>query len=185
MSLTSFRATSADDEWGRLMLAAQAGNEAAYRRLLGELTVWLRRYFVRRLPAADVDDAVQDTLLAVHRKRHTYDPDFPLSPWVGAIAKRKWVDQLRTLERQPTELLTDDMATPSHEAAVMSASILLALMNELKPAQFRVIELVKLQGYSLQDASRMTGQSLAAVKVNIHRGTARLKSLIMKNDHVE
>jgi len=175
----------AEDEWGRLMSAAQAGNGGAYRRLLADLTVWLGRYFARRLPAGEVDDAVQETLLAVHRNRHTYDPAYPLGPWLGAIAKRKWIDQLRALERRSAEMLTDTIATPDHEAAITSATVLSSLMSQLRPAQSQVILLVKVQGYSIQDASRETGQSVSAVKVNIHRGLGRLTNLVSKTNDVE
>lgn len=175
----------AEDEWGRLMQAAQDGNGGAYRRLLAELTVWLRRYFTRRLPLIVVDDAVQETLLAVHRKRHTYDPNHPLLPWLGAIAKRKWVDQLRTLERRSTDELTDIFATPDHESSITSASVLSSFMGALPPAQAQVIDLVKLQGFTIEDASRETGQSVSAVKVNVHRGIARLATLVLKTTDVE
>jgi RNA polymerase sigma-70 factor (ECF subfamily) len=166
------------------MVAAQDGNGGAYKRLLADLAVWLRRYFARRLPPAEIDDAVQETLLAVHRSRHTYDPRYPLSAWLSAIAKRKWVDQLRALERRSADMLTDTIATPDHEAAVIGASVLTSLLGELRPAQSRVIQLVKLEGYSLEEASVQTGQSVSAVKVNIHRGIARLRALIMKNADV-
>jgi len=177
--------TLAQDEWSRLMAAAQAGNGGAYRRLLGELTVWLRRYFLRRLPPTDVEDAIQETLLAVHRRRHTYDPRYPFLPWLAAIARRKWVDQLRALKRHSAAELPDDIAVGDHEAAVMSASVLTGLMSELRPAQALVIGLVKLRGYSIEEASRETGQSISAVKVNIHRGLARLTALIVKTPYVE
>lgn len=94
------------------MVAAQNGHGGAYRRLLGEMSEWLARYFQRRLPPGDVDDAIQETLLAVHRRRHTYDPQYPLGPWLAAIAKNKWVDQLRSLARRPVDELPDDMAEP-------------------------------------------------------------------------
>lgn len=170
---------------GLLMVAAQGGNGGAYRRLLTDLTGWLERYFGRRLPPAVVDDAVQETLLAVHRRRHTYDPAYPLTPWLGAIARRKWVDQLRSLKRRSADQLTDCVATPDHEIAITSASILASLLTQLRPAQSSVIRLVKLQGYSIDEASCETGQSVAAVKVNIHRGLARLTDLIMKTNDVE
>jgi RNA polymerase sigma factor (sigma-70 family) len=173
------------DGWARLMAAAQDGNGGAYRRLLGELTPWLHRYFLRRLPPADVDDAVQEALLAVHRRRHTYDPRHAFLPWLAAIAKHKWVDQLRAAERRRHDELPDDIAVPDHGAAVASASVLESLLGELRPAQSRVIALVKLQGCSIEEASRETGQSVSAVKVNIHRGIARLTALIMKNADVE
>jgi RNA polymerase sigma-70 factor (ECF subfamily) len=176
---------AAPDEWGGLMVAAQNGHGGAYRRLLSEISDWLHRYFQRRLPFGDVDDAVQETLLAVHRRRHTYDPKYPLGAWLAAIAKRKWIDQLRVLGRRPTEELSDDLSVGDHEAAVTSASVLASLLEELRPAQAQVIMLVKVQGYSIEDASRETGLSLSAVKMNIHRGLARLTAFIEKTHDVE
>lgn len=172
------------DDWSQLMVAAQGGNGGAYRRLLAELTIWLTRYFTRRLPPGEIDDAVQETLIALHRNRHNYIPSYPLSAWLSAIAKRKWIDQLRALERRAADELTDRISTSDHETAVVSASVLTSLMAELKPAQARVIYLVKLQGFSLEEASTQTGQSVAAVKVNIHRGIGRLRTLVMKNNDV-
>ena len=72
------------DAWGTLMATGQDGHGGAYHRLLGELASWLNRYFARRLPPGDVDDAVQETLLAVHRRRHTYDPRQPFGPWLAS-----------------------------------------------------------------------------------------------------
>jgi RNA polymerase sigma-70 factor (ECF subfamily) len=176
---------AAPDEWGRLMVAAQDGHGGAYRRLLGEISDWLHRYFQRRLPPGDIDDAIQETLLAVHRRRHTYDPQHPFGPWLAAIAKHKWVDQLRNLGRRPTEALSDEIAVDDHEVSVMSATVLASLLEELRPAQAQVIMLVKLQGYSIEETSRETGLSSAAVKMNIHRGLARLTAFIEKTHNVE
>jgi Sigma-70 region 2 len=119
-------APTAADDWGGLMAAAQNGNGGAYRRLLGEISVWLTRYFQRRLPPGEVDDAVQETLLAVHRRRHTYDPQYALGPWSAAIAKRKWIDQLRSLGRRPTEELSQDLSIPDHEMSLVSSSVAVA-----------------------------------------------------------
>jgi RNA polymerase sigma factor (sigma-70 family) len=179
------RASSpASDDWGSLMVAAQEGHGGAYRRLLAEISVWLTRYFQRRLPPADVDDAVQETLLAVHRRRHTYDPQYPLGPWLAAIAKRKWIDQLRSLGRRPTEELSVDLSIGDHEASVVSGSVLASLLEDLRPAQAQAILLVKVQGYSIEDASRETGLSASAIKMNIHRGLARLTAFIEKTPDV-
>jgi RNA polymerase sigma factor (sigma-70 family) len=176
---------AAPDQWGDLMAAAQAGNGGAYKRLLGEVVTWLNRYFSRRLPPADVDDAVQETVLAIHRRRHTYNSRHPLGPWVAAIARRKWIDQLRAARRLPAENVSDDVPVADHETAVTSASVLTSLLGELRPAQSHVIELVKLRGYSIKEASGETGQSVSAVKVNIHRGLARLTAMIANNPDVE
>ena len=97
--------------WDRLMAAAQVGDANAYRILLSELSAWLRRYFARRLPRAMTEDAVQDVLLAIHEKRHTYDPTRPFGPWLAAIARYKWIDRLRSLKadaaRQSVRLLRE------------------------------------------------------------------------------
>jgi RNA polymerase sigma factor (sigma-70 family) len=175
----------ADEDWSALMAAAQSGNAAAYRRLLGEVTPWLRRYYLRRLPGPMVDDAVQDTLLAVHEKRHTYDPARPFGPWLSAIARYKWIDRLRALKAAPLDALTEDIAVPSHEAASSDAYSLEKLMREIKPAQAEVIRLVKLQGFSIEEASARTGQTMALVKVNIHRGLGRLMAIAQRQSDVD
>lgn len=164
--------------WGALMASAQAGDAVAYRRLLGELGGWLHRYYARRLPHAMIDDAVQDTLLAIHQKRHTYDPARPFEPWLAAIARYKWIDRLRALRAAPTESLRDDIPLADHEDAVTSAWSLDRLLAELKPAQSAAIRLVKLQGLSIEEAAARTGQSMSLVKVNIHRGLGRLAAIV-------
>jgi RNA polymerase sigma factor (sigma-70 family) len=164
--------------WGALMAAGQRGEAAPYRRLLAELRPWLLRYFARRLPPSSVEDAVQDTLIAIHTKRHTWQPDRPFGPWLAGIARYKWIDRLRAASRHAADELPDTLSTPGHEAAVTSATALQGLMATLKPAQAEVIRLVKLDGLSIDDAAARTGQSPALVKVNIHRGLARLARLI-------
>lgn len=164
--------------WDALMAAAQGGDASAYNRLLSDVAVWLRRYYARRLPPAMIDDAIQDTLIAVHQKRHTYDPSRPFGAWLAAIARYKWIDTLRSLKAKPTEVLDDDIAVPGHEEAITSAGSLERLLTTLKPSQSQVIRLVKLQGFSIDEASRATGQSATLVKVNIHRGLKRLTSLL-------
>ena len=156
------------------MAAAQGGNAGVYHRLLVEVGAWLRRYYARRLPLAMVDDAVQDTLLAIHEKRHTYDPGRPFEPWLAAIARYKWIDRLRAMKATPTVSLPEELSVPGHENAVTSAWSLERLLLELKPGQADVIRLVKLQGLSIEEAAARTGQSVSLVKVNIHRGLGRL-----------
>jgi RNA polymerase sigma-70 factor (ECF subfamily) len=175
----------AEDEWGRLMAAGQTGDAAAYRRLLDELRVWLERFYGRRLPPALVDDAVQDTLIAIHEKRHTYDPARPFKPWLTAVARYKWIDRLRSMGRTRTEALDEDIAVADHGSAVVSATLLEQLMAQLKPAQSEVIRLVKLDGFSIEEASARTGQSGALVKVNIHRGLAKLAALVQRQSHAD
>ena len=175
----------AESDWGALMAAAQSGDAAPYHRLLVELGEWLRRYYGRRLPPAMVEDASQDALLAIHEKRHTYDPTRPFGPWLAAIARYKWIDRLRAMKSAPTEALTEDISVPDHGDAVTSAWLLERLLRELKPAQALVIRLVKLQGLSIEEAAAQTGQSASLVKVNIHRGLGRLGAMIQRQSDAE
>jgi hypothetical protein len=116
------RGSGADDRaWDAMMVAAQGGDASSYHRLLCEVTAWLRRYYARRLPPAMIDDVIQDTLIAIHEKRHTYDPTRPFGAWLAAIARYKWIDALRSLNAKPTEALNDDIPVPDHEEAITSA----------------------------------------------------------------
>ncbi len=160
------------------MAAAQTGQGGAYRRLLGELQPWLTRYYARRLPPSSVDDAVQEAMIAVHTKRATYDPERPFGPWVAAIARYKWIDRLRAMKRTAADELPETLAVGDHESAVTSATVLTALLGTLKPAQAAAIRLVKLDGLSIEEAAARTGQSPSLVKVNIHRGLARLTTTL-------
>jgi RNA polymerase sigma factor (sigma-70 family) len=164
--------------WDRLMAAAQVGDANAYRTLLAELALWLRRYYARRLPPAMTEDAVQDVLLAIHEKRHTYDPARPFGPWLAAIARYKWIDRLRSLKADAAEPLDENIGVPDHGDAVIAGSTFQQLLAELKPPQAEAIRLVKLEGYSVEEASRTTGQSVSLIKVNIHRGLKRLANII-------
>jgi RNA polymerase sigma-70 factor (ECF subfamily) len=171
-----------NDQWGELMVAGQQGHGGAYRRLLSEIDPWLHRYYARRLPEAMVDDAVQETLIAVHNKRHTFTPGRPFRPWLTAIARYKWIDRLRAMRREATDELDEDIGVEGHESRVTSAIVLEDLLGRLKPAQALAIRLVKLQGFSIEEAATVTGQSESLVKVNIHRGLGKLQAVVNAGD---
>lgn len=171
-----------------LWLRAQAGDEPAYREALMRIAARLRRFFARRLQALpdEVEDLVQETLLALHLHRGTYDPDMPVSAWVHAIARHKLVDLFRRRGRrealhEPLDDLAelDDMAglaTESHEAPARRD--LGVLLESLPAAQQQAIVLTKIEGLSMVEASQRTGVSVAALKVQVHRGLKRLAALV-------
>ncbi|MBX7494986.1 sigma-70 family RNA polymerase sigma factor [Qipengyuania sp. 6B39] len=164
-----------------LMRASQGGDKAAYRVLLSEVQLWLERYFRRRVAPAQLDDLVQEVLMAVHTKRATWDPDRPFLPWLAAIARYRWVDHLRKVYRHAEDELGDwDAAEDSDEEAVMARMSLERLFVHLPDKQSEVIELVKIEGLTIAEASERTGQSESLVKVNIHRGLKKLSALIEK-----
>ena len=160
-----------------------AGDNTAYQMFLMELSAHLRAFLRKRLSRLpdEVEDLVQESLLAVHNQRHTYDPDQPLSAWVQAIARYKLVDLLR--RRSAHELLTDpldeemDIFSTADADAAEARRDLNKLLAELPDQQRLPIIHTKLEGLSVMQAATLTGMSESAVKVGVHRG---LKALAAK-----
>jgi RNA polymerase sigma-70 factor (ECF subfamily) len=175
--------TVREDRLKESLVRGLAGDGAAYHRFLGELSGHLRAFLRRRLARLpdDVEDLVQETLLAVHNQRHTYDPAQPLTAWVHAIARYKLVDFLRRRSRRDllTEPLDDELEVLSSAVAdAAEARRDLARLLEALPERQRMpIVYVKVQGLSVVEAARLTGMSESAVKVAVHRG---LKALAAK-----
>jgi RNA polymerase sigma-70 factor (ECF subfamily) len=163
----------------RLAALAQRGDRQAYATLLATSRSWLLRYYRRKVCPEQIDDLVQETLLSVHRKLASYDPARPVIPWLAAIARYRFVDHLRIAYRDAAAALDDDTALAEDEEEAIVARVSLdRLFAALPEAQCRAIELVKLEGLSISEASASTGQSESLVKVNIHRGLKRLAALI-------
>lgn len=164
----------------RLLALSQQGDKAAYRALLQAARAWLERYFGRRMPPHQRDDLVQETLLSMHRKLATCDPARPFLPWLAAIARYRFVDQLRRQYHAAEVSIEDDLAGASDEPSMHARMSIERLLALLPAGQAAAIELVKIDGLSVADAARLTGQSESLVKINIHRGIRRLAALIEK-----
>ncbi|MEN9784059.1 MAG: hypothetical protein RJA24_1402 [Pseudomonadota bacterium] len=167
-----------------LLLRGLDGDAAAYHAFLGELSRHLRGFLrvrLARLPD-DVEDLVQETLLAVHNQRHTYDSAQPLTAWIHAIARYKLVDLLR--RRAGREQLNDplddelDVFAVSDHDADDARRDLGKLLQQLPDRQRLPIVHMKLEGLSVSETARATGMSEAAVKVGVHRGLKALAALI-------
>jgi RNA polymerase sigma-70 factor (ECF subfamily) len=167
-----------------LWLRAQAGDEAAYREALRRIAVRLRSYLRRRMQSLpdDLEDLVQETLLALHLQRGTYDTALPVSAWVLAIARHKLVDLWRRRGRQeslhdPIDDVDEGLLVRS-EPEAGAARDLSVLLAELSPAQRDAILLTKIEGLSVAEASARTGASESAIKVQVHRGLKKLAALV-------
>ncbi len=161
-----------------LMLAGLSGDAAAYRQLLASSANRLRQYFGRRLGAgaAEVEDLVQETLLAVHQKRDSYNRSLPFTAWLHAIARYKLIDHYRRQGVRQAVPVDDieDLASPDTIEPALAAYDIEGLMEKL-PEKHRVaIQLTKIEGYSVSEASAMSGQSESAIKVGVHRGMKNL-----------
>ena len=169
------------------LLAGLAGDAGAYHAFLQRLAGHLRAFFRRRLShwPQDVEDLVQETLLAVHNQRHTYQPGQPLTAWVHAIARYKLVDLLRA--RSSREALHDplddavELLAASDTEAHEARRDLGLLLEQLPDRQRIPIVEVKLQGRSVAEVAQSTGMSESAVKVGIHRGLKLLAARIRES----
>jgi RNA polymerase sigma-70 factor (ECF subfamily) len=189
--MVSERAAEQEQIWSGWMRAAQSGDRTAYTRLLSAVTPFVRS-LARRYggSGAEADDVVQEVLLTVHRVRHTWDPARPFSPWLAAIAARRSIDWLRRSSRiarheQSDEAAYETFADPAannETGAVHAAVEIEPLLASLPAKQLAALEALKLQGLSLKEAAAVSGQSVAALKVNMHRAVKTLQRLVGKSE---
>ena len=180
--------TTHEIELKALMLASLNGDAASHRALLDQLSSRLRAYYKGKLArmgrgAAEAEDLVQEAVLAIHFKRHTYDPADPLTPWVHAIARYKLIDFLRrTLALRADVPIEEADMVMAHDDNVSAESTYdVRRLVERLPKKMRCsIEAVKLDGLSIAEAAERCGLSEPGVKVNIHRGLKTLAGMIAR-----
>ncbi|WP_266183106.1 RNA polymerase sigma factor [Dyella humicola] len=168
------------------MAAAQDGDKRAYERVLASSVPLIRAAARRRGVAVDtLDDVVQETLLTVHRVRHTYDPSRSYDAWLSAIASRRAIDTLRSHGRRGRHELHDERAVEVHPgvddatAATerdQDARRLREAIATLPPGQREAIEQLGLKEHSLAEAAEHTGRQPGALKVNLHRALKALRT---------
>jgi RNA polymerase sigma-70 factor (ECF subfamily) len=165
-----------------LMIASLDGHARAYQALLRLSAERLRSYFRRRLAGreADVEDLVQETLIAIHRKQASYDTDLPFTAWLHGIARYRLIDFLRREYRQASLPLDDEFEAEDDGAvdSILAEMDVANLLARLSPKQADAIRLTRIEGLSVRDAAEASGQSEPSIKVNVHRGIGRLVAVI-------
>ena len=166
-----------------LMLRGLDGDAGAWRMLLTEMGGHLRAYFGRRLydGGADAEDLVQETLIAIHAKRATWDPSQPFTSWAWAVARYKLIDHLRRSGRRRHVPIDDAAADLFAEESVEEGAVrsdLKRVLSILPDRQRRLIEEVKLTGASVAEAAARHGFTETAAKVSIHRSMKRLSASV-------
>ena len=170
-----------EDEWTDLMRSANAGDSVAYHRLLKSVTPVLRAAARRGLARAgqavdQAEDIVQDILLAVHLKRHTWDVNAPFAPWLFAIARNKLIDALRRRGRRVFVNIDDFAETLADQpvAGTASPSEVAAHLKALPARQREVLQSIAVESASIRDTAMKFPMSEGAVRVALHRGLASL-----------
>ena len=162
------------------MLAALDGDQAAYRALLAELAPHLRAYFKRRVGSADAEDLVQETLIAIHTRRASYDRALPFTAWLHAIARYKLIDHFRRMKLRRTLPIEDAesvLADEDAESATARRDVE-RLLDRLPEKKRALVRQVKIEGLSTAEAAERSNISESAVKVGVHRAMKALSAMI-------
>jgi len=172
---------ASEDQLKTLMLGGLDGDAAAHGALLRALVPLLRSFYRRRLREAegDVDDLIQETLIAIHTRRATYDRDRPFTAWLYVVARYRLIDHVRrrkssvALEDVEAGLVADDV-----EAVAAAQMDLDALLATLSPKQARAILDTQIEGMSVAEAALGAGIGESDVKISVHRGLKALAARI-------
>ena len=164
-------------ELARLMRAAIAGDERAYGDFLGRAACLVRSFARRKIVQGGIDpeDIVQETLLAIHMKRHTWRQDAPVTPWLYAIANYKLIDAFRRRGRRAEIEIGEIAETLSApEAETISDGEVGRALGTLTPGQRSVVAAISVDGRSISETAKSLGMSETAVRVALHRGLAAI-----------
>ena len=177
-----------DDEWTAWMRQAIAGDDEVYHRLLKAITPVLRAASRRGLsragqPVDQSEDIVQDILLAVHLKRHTWDVDAPFAPWLFAIARNKLIDALRRRGRRVFVDIDDFSETQADTppAPTVSAGEVEAQLKTLPQRQRDVLQSIAVEASSIKQTAEKFSMTEGAVRVALHRALASLTAKLRDN----
>jgi RNA polymerase sigma factor (sigma-70 family) len=171
-----------EPELRTLMVAALEGDARAYRALLGDLRLRLAAFFMRRLGGsqAEAEDLVQETLIAIHTRRETYDPRQPFTPWLFAIARYKLADHFRRAGRRATAPLDEEapeLAIEGGAAAAEARRDVETALAALPERSRGLLRMLKMEGATVAEAAARFDMSEGAVKVAAHRA---MKSLAQR-----
>lgn len=166
-----------DKELAQLMRSAIAGDEKAYADFLHRSAVLIRNFCRRKIfhGGVDPEDIVQETLLAIHLKRHTWRTDCAILPWIFAIARFKLIDAFRRRGRRieiEIDQIADMIATP--EVDTVSDREISRILDSLAAGQKAVVLSISVEGRSIAETAKKLGVKEGAVRVALHRGLAAI-----------
>ncbi|MBA2405996.1 MAG: sigma-70 family RNA polymerase sigma factor [Bdellovibrionales bacterium] len=165
----------------KLLIASQAGDNNAYNQFLSRVSVVLVPYVQKKISHSEfLDDIIQDTLIAIHKSRHTYLPGRSLAAWIYVICEHRIIDFYRKYRRvEKSELyLPEEMEKVQISAEDTRSVELYRELEALPEKQRAVIEMMKLEGMRITEIAQKTGMSESAIKVNAFRGYQTLKRIL-------
>jgi RNA polymerase sigma factor (sigma-70 family) len=179
---------SRDEQWAAWMRAAIDGDAFAYRRFLESVTPFLRGTVAKRcsqlgIPRAEVEDIVQNVLLAIHIKRGTWDPSRPIGPWLAAFARNKVIDAFRNRRRGINIPIDDVLETLASTDVVADSEAhgIERMLANLKHVQRSIVMSISVHGESVTQTASRLGMSEGAVRVALHRAIKSLAAQYRDN----
>ena len=172
---------ASEEQLRRWMIGGLRGDAADHAALLSALVPLLQSFYRRRVhnAAEDVEDLVQDTLIAVHTRRATYDPNRPFGVWLFAIARYKMIDHFRRRRQScPIEDVEEILASEGFEAASHARMDVDRLLDTLPVKQANAIRNTHIEGLSISEAATSAGIGESDVKVSVHRGLKALAARV-------
>jgi len=177
MTVSGVHGRASEEQLKGWMLRGLDGDAAAQNRLLTALAPLMRSFFGRRMRGAgdDIEDLVQETLIAIHTRRASYDRDRPFTAWAYAVARYKMIDHFRRNRNNvPFEGLEEILVAEGYQEAASTKMDVDVLLEGISPKQARAIRDTKIDGLSIAEAAKRAGISEADVKVSVHRGLKAL-----------
>ncbi|MGI3170504.1 sigma-70 family RNA polymerase sigma factor [Pseudooceanicola sp. C21-150M6] len=174
-----------NDRWSDLLRRGLRGEGPAYAAFLSEIAPVLRSIVRARTGGSeDTEDILQEVLLAVHAKRHTWREEDPVTPWLYAIARYKAADALRRRGRTVPQVPIDDLVEvlPEEGGETTAARDLRVLLGKIDQRSAQIVQALGLEGQSAGEIGAELGMNEGAVRVAYHRAMLRLKDLAMSED---
>jgi RNA polymerase sigma-70 factor (ECF subfamily) len=177
----------ADSQYAAWMVAAQAGDRSAYEMLLRDCIPFIKGVArSRRIPPDMMDDVVQETLLAVHQARQTYDPNRSFTAWLRTIAERRAIDGFRRGRRTAIREIHAPLAYENHSDPSVDSdgtsiwrnvtAVVNSAMSKLSARQRETVEQLAVKSHSFEQAARVTGQSVESLRVHWHLALKTLRA---------
>lgn len=176
-----------EEGWAAAMRAGLTGDTHAYGWFLEDATPYIRAVVRRRAgnrSAADVEDIVQDVLLALHLKRGSWNQSLPIGPWISTLTRNKIVDahrKTKSMAHIPIDDLSDVLPATQEESSGDPDPDINGLLSRLRPQQREVVQMISVDGISVRDAASRLRTSEGAVYVTLHRAFKALAALYRGN----
>ncbi len=181
MTTTGTQTRASEAQLRHWMCLGLDGDSKAHQALLRALAPMMRAFFARRMRGAgdDVEDLVQETLIAIHTRRSTYDRERPFAAWAYAVARYKMIDHFRRNRNHvPFEELEEVLVAEGYQDAASAFLDVTKLLDGISPKQAAVIRDTKIEGLSIAEAAEKGGISESDVKISVHRGLKALADRI-------